>query len=315
MKKWINNVFFKIKNSSRTSLLMASVLLIVVLSFAGLYKLEGDVNRAKANNALDLFKSSDFNIAAENIQYTVSESVEEIDKPLSYGENSDSVYIASKSKNSKNKDKNNKQSDNNQNNNSNNNKQSVNNNQNNNSNNNKQSVNNNQNNNSNNNKQPANNNQNNTNKQSVNNNQNNNNNNQKGKNNQNSNDKKATVNEKGYYYDLENVVLYVDTYKHLPNNYITKKEAEALGWQGGSIERYKKGAAIGGSRFGNYEGKLPSGQGIKYTECDIDTQGAKSRGAKRMIYSSNGKYYYTEDHYESFVEVIVINGEVTVKKK
>lgn len=111
--------------------------------------------------------------------------------------------------------------------------------------------------------------------------------------------------EGSYYYDLENVVLYLYLYEELPPNYITKNEAEALGWSGGSVERYQDGAAIGGDRFGNREGLLPKADGRKYTECDIDTSGASSRGAKRLVFSNDGLYFYTDDHYESFDEVVV----------
>ena len=53
-----------------------------------------------------------------------------------------------------------------------------------------------------------------------------------------------TVGEHTYYYDVDHVVLYLDTYGHLPENYITKDEARALGWEGGSVEVYQEGAAI-----------------------------------------------------------------------
>lgn len=104
----------------------------------------------------------------------------------------------------------------------------------------------------------------------------------------------------GFYYDLENVVLYLITYDRLPPNYITKKEARALGWEGGSVEPFQEGAAIGGDRFGNREGLLPQKDGRIYTECDLDTNGAKSRGAKRLVFSNDDLYFYTEDHYETF---------------
>lgn len=107
----------------------------------------------------------------------------------------------------------------------------------------------------------------------------------------------------GYYYDVENVVLYLEEYGELPPNYITKKEAEALGWSGGSVEDYKEGAAIGGDRFGNYEELLPEADGRKYTECDIDTDGYPSRGSRRLVFSNDGLYFYTSDHYETFSEV------------
>lgn len=110
----------------------------------------------------------------------------------------------------------------------------------------------------------------------------------------------ALLPEDGVYDDAEHVALYIHQYGHLPNNYITKKEAEALGWSGGSLEPYAPGKCIGGSRFGNYEGLLPEAKGRTYTECDIDTLGAKSRGAKRIVFSNDGLIYYTDDHYESF---------------
>lgn len=119
-----------------------------------------------------------------------------------------------------------------------------------------------------------------------------------------------TVEPGEYYYDVEDVVLYLDAYGCLPDNYITKAEARELGWEGGSVERYQPGAAIGGDRFGNREGLLPSESGRTYTECDIDTDGADSRGAERLIFSNDGLYFYTADHYASFTELTVEGGSV-----
>ena len=104
--------------------------------------------------------------------------------------------------------------------------------------------------------------------------------------------------EDGSYTTAEDVALYIHQYGHLPDNFITKKEAQALGWEGGGLEAYAPGKCIGGDRFGNYEGLLPEDR--SYTECDVDTLGAKSRGAKRIVFSDDGLIYYTEDHYESF---------------
>ena len=108
----------------------------------------------------------------------------------------------------------------------------------------------------------------------------------------------APIDENGSYFDKDNVALYIHTYGKLPQNFITKAEAEALGWSGGSVQKYAPGKAIGGDRFGNYEKLLPTG--TTYTECDIDTDGASSRGAKRIIFGKDGSIYYTEDHYETF---------------
>ena len=105
----------------------------------------------------------------------------------------------------------------------------------------------------------------------------------------------------GWYYSAEDVALYLVTYGELPSNFITKNEARDLGWEGGSVQRYKEGAAIGGDKFGNREGILPKADGRQYYECDIDTDGQNSRGAKRIVFSNDGLIYYTEDHYETFI--------------
>ena len=110
----------------------------------------------------------------------------------------------------------------------------------------------------------------------------------------------VTIDKDGVYTTKEDVSLYLYTYGELPQNFITKKEAQALGWTGGSLESYAPGCCIGGSYFGNYEGNLPEKEGRSYTECDIDTVGSSSRGAKRIIFSNDGLIYYTGDHYESF---------------
>ena len=110
----------------------------------------------------------------------------------------------------------------------------------------------------------------------------------------------ASISEDGSYTSKDDVALYIHTYGHLPDNFITKKQAQALGWSGGSLEPYAPGKCIGGSHFGNYEGILPEKDGRSYTECDIDTLGADKRGAKRIVSSNDGLIYYTEDHYETF---------------
>ena len=109
------------------------------------------------------------------------------------------------------------------------------------------------------------------------------------------------IDENGWYDDKDNVALYLHTYGKLPSNYVTKNDAEDLyGWTGGSLHKYEEGLAIGGSKFGNYEGILPKKSGRQYYECDIDTVGTNSRGAKRIVYSNDGLIYYTDDHYETF---------------
>ncbi|MBQ3327132.1 MAG: ribonuclease [Clostridia bacterium] len=112
--------------------------------------------------------------------------------------------------------------------------------------------------------------------------------------------KTKTIDKNGSYTSKDDVALYIHTYGELPKNFITKKEAERLGWDGGPLEPYAPGKSIGGSYFGNYEGKLPKKKGRTYYECDIDTKGKRSRGPKRIVYSTDGLIYYTPNHYETF---------------
>ncbi|MBR2257051.1 MAG: ribonuclease [Blautia sp.] len=112
------------------------------------------------------------------------------------------------------------------------------------------------------------------------------------------------VEEDGTYTGKDEVALYIHTYGHLPSNFITKKEAKALGWESskGNLEDVAPGKSIGGDRFGNYEGQLPQKEGRTYTECDIEFEGGY-RDAKRIIFSNDGLIFYTEDHYQSFEQL------------
>ncbi len=106
--------------------------------------------------------------------------------------------------------------------------------------------------------------------------------------------------EHGAYTTKADVAAYLVAYGHLPENFISKDDARALGWDGGGLDDVAYGKCIGGDRFGNYEGLLPDASGRMYTECDIDTLHENSRGAKRIVFSNDGLIYYTSDHYESF---------------
>ncbi len=108
------------------------------------------------------------------------------------------------------------------------------------------------------------------------------------------------IDEEGRYTSKEDVALYIHTYWHLPSNFVTKARAREKGWSGGSLEEYFPGCSIGGDVFGNREGLLPKKKGRTYYECDIDTKGKSSRGAKRIVFSDDGLIYYTDDHYETF---------------
>ena len=113
------------------------------------------------------------------------------------------------------------------------------------------------------------------------------------------------VSEGNSYSSRDEVALYIHLFGRLPANFITKSEARKLGWNGGGLDDYAYGCSIGGDHFGNYEGLLPVAPGRMYTECDIDTLHARSRGAKRIVFSNDGLIYYSDDHYETFTLLYV----------
>ena len=57
--------------------------------------------------------------------------------------------------------------------------------------------------------------------------------------------------------------------------------------------------------FHNNEHLLPSEPDGYYHEYTVPTPGSPTRGARRMITGRDGQYYYTGDHYETFVTVDV----------
>lgn len=89
----------------------------------------------------------------------------------------------------------------------------------------------------------------------------------------------------------------------LPDRYVTKAEAQKLGWRPGEdLCDSARGRSIGGDRFGNRERRLPEKKGRKYFEADLDFACGK-RGAKRLVWSDDGLMYTTVDHYDSFQQV------------
>jgi ribonuclease T1 len=62
-----------------------------------------------------------------------------------------------------------------------------------------------------------------------------------------------------------------------------------------------------GSVFGNRERLLPPKPKGYYTEYTVKTPGARDRGARRIVAGGDpqrsGEYYYTADHYRSFLRI------------
>lgn len=59
-----------------------------------------------------------------------------------------------------------------------------------------------------------------------------------------------------------------------------------------------------GTRFGNYEGRLPERDRDHYREYTVPTPGLGHRGTRRIVTGGDPPdFYYTDDHYESFCRI------------
>ena len=104
--------------------------------------------------------------------------------------------------------------------------------------------------------------------------------------------------ESDFYYDVDDVASYIHQFGRLPDNYITKQEADQRGWST-QDDTY----VVGGNRFGNREGKLPTEKGRQYYEADIQAGYTHHRGPERIVFSNDGLIFYTDDHYDSFEQL------------
>lgn len=100
----------------------------------------------------------------------------------------------------------------------------------------------------------------------------------------------------------QDVVLYLQQYKRLPDFYVTKQQAIAQGWDSheGNLCQAVPGHAIGGDIFSNRGKQLPDKAGRVWHEADINYD-CGYRGVERVLYSDDGLIYVTHDHYKSFV--------------
>ena len=114
----------------------------------------------------------------------------------------------------------------------------------------------------------------------------------------------SAISEDGTYTSKDEVALYIHTYGHLPDNFVSKTKARNAGWDSkeGNLDEVLPGMSIGGSEFKNYDGQLPDAAGRIWTECDIDYVKG-NRNAKRIVFSNDGLIYYTGDHYKTFTKL------------
>lgn len=106
--------------------------------------------------------------------------------------------------------------------------------------------------------------------------------------------------------DVEGFVATVTSLRHygrLQPHYVSKRQAEQLGWRPGrDLCRAAPGRALGGDRFYDREQRLPAADGRRWSEADLDSACGR-RGPRRLIWSTDGLILVTLDHYRTFVEV------------
>lgn len=116
---------------------------------------------------------------------------------------------------------------------------------------------------------------------------------------------------------MRQVALHIAETGWLPSNFITKDTAKNVGWNGhaGNLqhEDVKPGCIIGGDRFKNSERRLPHAQGRIWYEVDmgplLPPMTGVRRGEYRLLFSSDGLFYGTTDHYDTFFEIT--SNEIT----
>lgn len=104
---------------------------------------------------------------------------------------------------------------------------------------------------------------------------------------------KVKVTNGGKYTSMEEVAVHLYLYHCLPSNFRTKNNFNKKNYTSSNM------LSVGGDRFYNREGHLPTASGRTYTECDIDYRGG-NRNAKRIVFSSDWLIFYTSDHYATF---------------
>ncbi|KAA0840677.1 ribonuclease domain-containing protein [Bacillus paralicheniformis] len=103
---------------------------------------------------------------------------------------------------------------------------------------------------------------------------------------------------------FDGVANYIEKNGKLPKNYITKAEAEKLGWvsKKGNLAEVAPGKSIGGDIFKNKGNPLPAAKNRVWREADINYSSGY-RGNERILYSNDGLIYKTTDHYKTFKKI------------
>ena len=100
--------------------------------------------------------------------------------------------------------------------------------------------------------------------------------------------------------------VWLKLFGKLPDYYITKEDARAIGWaKGKDLSQIAPNKMIGGDIYSNKERLLPEKTGRIWYECDIDYESGK-RGSARLYYSNDGLMFYSPDHLFGEVKIFQV---------
>ena len=123
--------------------------------------------------------------------------------------------------------------------------------------------------------------------------------------------KKAGLVNREAISDLASTTKSLSKSGKLPNNFITKEQAKALGWdpRKGNLDTVAPGKRLGGDIFRNRRGQqgLGPNQGglptsTTYREADLGYRGG-FRGKSRLVYGQDGSQWLSTNHFQTFTRI------------
>lgn len=101
----------------------------------------------------------------------------------------------------------------------------------------------------------------------------------------------SPVKESGEYSSRDEVALYIHLFGHLPANFITKKQARELGWQGGGLQDFAPGLLHRRGQVRQLRGAFAaSGRKVLYRMRYRHLRSTLTR-AKRIVFSNDGLFF------------------------
>ncbi len=111
----------------------------------------------------------------------------------------------------------------------------------------------------------------------------------------------GTVTNKG----MQGSDWYLKSYRKLPSYYITKENAEKLGYRSylGNLSKIAPNQMLFRGIYQNRNGHLPTAPNRIWYEADINYESG-FRGMERIVFSNDGLIFVSYDHYLTFIEIV-----------